>query len=87
MLKGRKFDYAYDVRGNQRYRYLSADRSKFWEYTWDGENRLRQAALTLGGQVVRTLSFKYDPFGRRIEKKLVEATATVTTSYVYDGEV
>ncbi|TRO78979.1 RHS repeat-associated core domain-containing protein [Trichloromonas acetexigens] len=86
MLKGRKFDYAYDVRGNQRYRYLSADRSKFWEYTWDGENRLRQAALTLGGQVVRTLNFKYDPFGRRIEKQVSDTASTVTTSYVYDGE-
>ena len=86
MLKGRKFDYAYDVRGNQRYRYLSADRSKFWEYTWDGENRLRQAALTLGGQVVRTLSFKYDPFGRRIEKQVSDTASTVTTTYVYDGE-
>lgn len=66
----RKLDYVYDDYGNQRHRYLSVDHTKFWRFTWGGENRLRRAELTLGGQVVRALDFKYDPFGRRIEKKV-----------------
>jgi RHS repeat-associated protein len=86
MLEGRKFDYAYDDFGNQQFRYLDAAHTKFWQYTWDGENRLTKAELKKGAQVVRTVTFKYDPFGRRIEKKVVDAAGTVTRTYVYDGE-
>ena len=48
-------------------------------YTWDFENRLTQAVVpgTNGG----TTTFKYDPFGRRIQK----AGPLGTTNYLYDG--
>jgi RHS repeat-associated protein len=48
-------------------------------YTWDFENRLTQAVVpgTNGG----TTSFKYDPFGRRIQK----SGPFGTTNYLYDG--
>jgi RHS repeat-associated protein len=48
------------------------------QYNWDFENRL--SSVVLPGSA-GTVSFKYDPFGRRIEKSGPNAT----TNYVYDG--
>jgi YD repeat-containing protein len=47
-------------------------------YTWDFENRLTTVTPANGGVV----SFKYDPFGRRIYKN----SPSGTTIYVYDGD-
>ena len=65
--------YTYDANGNT----LSDASGK--SYTWDFENRLAQAVVpgTSGG----TTSFKYDPFGRRIQK----SGPLGTTNYLYDG--
>ena len=46
-------------------------------YTWDFENRLTQAVVPGTG----TTTFKYDPFGRRIQK----SGPLGTTNYLYDG--
>jgi RHS repeat-associated protein len=46
-------------------------------YTWDFENRLTQAVVPSTG----TVTFKYDPFGRRIQK----SGPLGTTNYLYDG--
>lgn len=48
-------------------------------YTWDFENRLTQVVVpgTNGG----TTTFKYDPFGRRIQK----SGPLGTTNFLYDG--
>ena len=63
---------AYDANGNT----LSDPSGK--SYTWDFENRLTQAVVpgTNGG----TTTFKYDPFGRRIQK----SGPLGTTNYLYD---
>src|SRR5580700_8779214 len=65
---------AYDANGNT----LSDPSGK--QYTWDFENRLVQAMVpgTNGG----TTTFKYDPFGRRIQK----SGPLGTTNYLYDGD-
>ena len=65
--------YSYDANGN-----TVADASGRG-YTWDFENRLTQAVVpgTNGG----TTTFKYDPFGRRIQK----SGPLGTTNYLYDG--
>jgi len=49
------------------------------QYTWDFENRLVQAIVpgTNGG----TTTFRYDPFGRRIQK----SGPLGTTNYLYDA--
>jgi RHS repeat-associated protein len=47
-------------------------------YGWDFENRLTSVTLPNSGG---TVSFKYDPFGRRIQK----ASTAATTNYIYDG--
>ena len=65
--------YSYDNDGNT----LTDASGK--SYTWDFENRMTQAVVpgTGGG----TTTFKYDPFGRRIQK----SGPLGTTNYVYDG--
>jgi RHS repeat-associated protein len=63
----------YDANGNT----LSDPSGK--SYSWDFENRLVQAIVpgTNGG----TTTFRYDPFGRRIQK----SGPLGTTNYLYDG--
>ena len=68
--------YAYDNNGNTTSKTTSAGTTNF---TWDFENRL--ASVTLPG-TGGTVNFKYDPFGRRIEKI---APTSGTTVYAYDG--
>jgi RHS repeat-associated protein len=63
--------YSYDANGNT----LSDPSGK--SYTWDFENRLTQAVVPGTG----TTTFKYDPFGRRIQK----SGPLGTTNYLYDG--
>jgi RHS repeat-associated protein len=66
------FTVAYDANGNT----LSDPSGK--SYTWDFENRLTQAVVPGTG----TTTFKYDPFGRRIQK----SGPLGTTNYLYDGQ-
>jgi YD repeat-containing protein len=65
--------YTYDNNGNT----LTDAQGR--SFTWDFENRLVQAVVsgTNGG----TTTFKYDPFGRRIQK----SGPLGTTNYLYDG--
>lgn len=63
--------YTYDNNGNT----LTDASGK--SYTWDFENRLIQAIVPGTG----TVTFKYDPFGRRIEK----SGPLGITNYLYDG--
>jgi RHS repeat-associated protein len=66
--------YTYDANGN------TLTEANGNSYTWDFENWLTQAVVqgTNGG----TTTFKYDPFGRRIQK----SGPLGTTNYLYDGE-
>ena len=57
-----------------------------WNYSYDYENRLIKAE-----KKHTTVTYKYDPFGRRIEKRIKEGENcrdedVVTHSYVYDGQ-
>ncbi len=57
-----------------------------WTYTWDAENRLvRMDSNPGGGYPSRTLEFKYDYLGRRIQKRSVSSAGDVYTRYLYDG--
>jgi RHS repeat-associated protein len=91
MTSGRMLDYAYDNMGNQNKRTVPgvADADKGWTLTWDNENRLKTMEKTKGAEK-RTITFTYDPFGRRIGKQLVTViggvTKTATWAYVYDGD-
>jgi RHS repeat-associated protein len=61
--------YSYDANGN-----TLGDGSK--TYTWDFENRLTSVTVPGTG----TTTFRYDPFGRRIQK----SGPLGTTNYLYD---
>lgn len=62
---------AYDANGNT----LSDPSGK--QYSWDFENRMVSATLPSSG----TVTFKYDPWGRRIYK----SSPTWTGIFAYDG--
>jgi RHS repeat-associated protein len=64
--------YTYDANGNT----LTDPSGK--SYGWDLDNRMVQAIVPGSG----TVTFKYDPFGRRIEK----SSWLGTTNYLYDGD-
>ena len=64
-------NYTYDNNGNT----LTDASGK--TFTWDFENRLTTAVVPGTG----TVAFKYDPFGRRIQK----SGPLGTTNYFYDG--
>jgi len=61
-----------------------------WTYTYDFENRLIKAEKKRGHEST-TVTYKYDPFGRRIEKRVREGEHfrdedEVIYTYVYDGQ-
>ncbi len=68
--------YTYDNNGNRKSDPAGA------QYSWDYENRLTQVILPGTGG---TVNFKYDPFGRRIQKAFTQNGTTTTTDYLYDG--
>jgi len=63
--------YTYDANGNT----LADPSGK--QYSWDFENRLASVVVPNTG----TVTFKYDPFGRRIYKQ----SASFTGVFLYDG--
>lgn len=94
MTHGKQLGYDYDDAGNQTTRTIPNAPDKGWTLTWDLENRLTQMQRTRknsNGEVIesRTIDFKYDPFNRRIEKKLTTffngVTKVSSWSYLYDG--
>jgi YD repeat-containing protein len=71
--------YTYDNNGNTKTKTTAAGTTT---YTWDYDNRLTQVALPGTAGMV---TFKYDPFGRRVQKSFTQGGTTITTNYLYDG--
>ena len=63
-----------DANGNTL---TKSDSSGTTQYTWDFDNRLTQAVVPSVGNTI----FKYDPFGRRLQK----SGPLGTSNYLYDG--
>ena len=68
--------HAYDYNGNTLTKVVGSNTTSF---AWDYENRLSSVTLPGSGG---TVSFKYDPFGRRIYK----SSSSGTSIYAYDGD-
>jgi RHS repeat-associated protein len=68
--------YSHDNNGNTL---TSITGSNTTSYTWDFENRLTSVTLPGSGG---TVTFKYDPLGRRIYK----SSSSSTSIYAYDGD-
>ena len=67
--------YTYDSNGSTK---TKVDSSGTTTYNWDYVNQLSSVVLPASGG---TVSFKYDPFGRRIQK----SAPSGTVNYLYDG--
>lgn len=68
--------FGYDNNGNLQSKFDATGQTF---YQWDLENRLKQVTLPGTGG---TITYQYDPFGRRIEK----ITPAETIVYLYDGD-
>jgi RHS repeat-associated protein len=68
--------YTYDANGNTLTKTVGSNTTS---YTWDYENRLTSVTLPGSGG---TVTFKYDPMGRRIEK----VSPTFTSIFAMDGD-
>jgi len=80
LQSGNGASYTYDVNGN---RVTKTNASGTTRYGYDGENRLIRIDLPTGSVV----EYAYDPFGRRIQKKLTDAQgAAILRRYVYDKQ-
>ena len=69
--------YTYDSNGNTLTKVISSNTTT---YAWDYENRLTSVTLPSSGG---TVTFKYDPLGRRIYKSLSTGGTSV---FAYDGD-
>jgi RHS repeat-associated protein len=67
--------YTYDYNGNTS---SMTDSDGTTHYSWDYDNRLTSVTLPASAG---TVSFKYDPFGRRVRK----ISPTTTSVFLYDG--
>jgi RHS repeat-associated protein len=71
--------FTYDNNGNTL---SKTDSTGTRNCTWDFENRLASVVLP---STAGTVTFKYDPFGRRIQKAFTQNSTTTVTNYLYDG--
>ena len=79
LLQGGSARYTYDANGH---RLTQADTRGVTRYTYNGENRLTRIDFPNGGFA----EYAYDPFGRRIQKKVTDSQGNITSRrYVYDG--
>ena len=79
LLATNRAQYTYDHNGNLVTKETSEG---ITTYRWDYENRLIEVNLPDGTRV----DFAYDPFGRRIEKRVTEKRQTRATRYAYDHQ-
>ena len=68
--------YTYDYNGNTLTKVVGSNTTS---YAWDYENRMTSVTLPGSGG---TVTFKYDPFGRRIYK----SSSSATSVFAYDGD-
>jgi RHS repeat-associated protein len=75
LVSANGISFSYDTNGNQT---SKSDANGSWSYTWDYENRLKQATLSGGVSV----TYSYDALGRRVQRS---SSVSGTEKYVYDG--
>ncbi len=87
LTSDRKHQYEYNANGNL---VKTTSSEGITTYIYDYENRLIKV-LRQEDDEIKTVTFKYDPFGRRIEKRIEEVEdgkveESKTYNYVYDNE-
>ena len=84
LTNDKTFTYTYDKNGNLTKK-TNSTTGEVTEYTWDYKNQLigiKKKVSADSTETTQTISYKYDPFGRRIQKN-VDGTLT---KYVYDRD-
>lgn len=79
LISTNEASYNYDKNGNL---IVKTNNEGTTTYAYDYKNRLIKVTTPNG----TTAEFKYDPFGRRIEKSVTENGITTTKRYFYDNE-
>ena len=79
LLEDAYFTYQYDNNGNLT-RKTGKVGGAVTTYDYDAENKLIRV-----GTAEKTVNYKYDGLGRRVEKEVIDV-GTATTRYVYDNE-
>src|SRR5262245_14220563 len=79
LLEDANFTYQYDNNGNMIRKTAKAG-GMVTNYEYDAENKLARVQTA-----TRTVNYKYDGLGRRVEKEVIDM-GTTTTRYVYDNE-
>jgi RHS repeat-associated protein len=91
LIMDRKHRYEYDRNSNliKKIEIEDEGEEKVWTYRYDYENRLIEVIKEEEDEL-KIISFKYDPFGRRIEKRIEEIedgeSEVKIYRYVYDHE-
>ena len=80
LTNDKKFSYTYDKNGNLLTK-TNLTTHKVTEYEWDYEDLLIGVIEKESSLVVKMVSYKYDPLGRRIQKNV---NGTIT-KYIYSG--
>lgn len=84
------YTYVYDNNGNIIYKSNKSNGTSY-AFEYSALNQLKKATVTstpLGGTVLKTIYYKYDPLGRRIGRHVVDSTDSSQTNlrkYYYDG--
>lgn len=88
LLEDSLFTYTYTINGNLDLK-TNKRTNKVFDYDWDNENKLIQIEIKTQSISEKTITFKYDGLGRRIETKIVDhlkANLSSTRKYTYDAE-
>ncbi len=92
LMSDRNHHYDYDKNGDLigKTKINDDGHLKTFTYTYDYENRLTKVEVQVDDKGRKTITFKYDPFGRRIEKTITKhrngTTRAKSYAYVYDNE-
>ncbi len=82
---GEAISYSYDLNGNLT---AVSGQETAVSYEYDYENRLISASFpaNAGNPDTQSVSYTYDPFGRRIKKEVTQNSSLTTQNYLYDGD-
>ena len=76
--------YTWDADGRLKEKRRGGEQPEVWRYTWDATGLLKQ----VDGPDRLRVTFTYDPFARRLEKRVLRDRAMVSqTRFVWDGDV
>lgn len=85
-----QYNYFYDNNGNLIRKFPLDTTKTAYKYSYSSTNQLVKVEVISGilGQVTKTIDFKYDVLGRRMQKKITDSesvTNSFTRRYVYNG--